>query len=53
MGFALRRRGDTDAERQKIRAHISAGLPCNTVSGDSLYGNPLYQYGFGIQGWGK
>ena len=45
--------GATDAERQKIRAHISAGLPCNTVSGDSLYGNPLYQYGFGIQGWGK
>jgi beta-glucosidase-like glycosyl hydrolase len=45
--------GATDAERQKIRALIAAGLPCNTVSGDSLYGNPLYQYGFGIQGWGK
>ena len=45
--------GATDVERQKIRALIAADLPCNTVSGDSLYGNPLYQYGFGIQGWGK
>jgi beta-glucosidase len=45
--------GATDPVRQKIRGLIAAGLPCNTVTGDSLYGDPLFQYGFGIQGFGK
>jgi beta-glucosidase len=45
--------GATDVERQKIRALIAANLPCNTEKGDSLYGDPLYQYGYGIQGWKK
>ena len=45
--------GATDAERQKIRALIAAGKPVNSILGDSLYGNPQYPYGFGIQGWSK
>ncbi|HUI93669.1 MAG TPA: glycoside hydrolase family 3 C-terminal domain-containing protein [Chitinivibrionales bacterium] len=45
--------GATGQERQKIRGLIATGRPCNTGTGDSLYGDPLYQYGFGIQGWGK
>jgi len=38
--------GATDAERADIRAHIDAGLPVPTT-----YGNPLYPYGAGLQGW--
>jgi hypothetical protein len=38
--------GATDAERSDIRAHIDAGLPVPTT-----YGNPLYPYGAGLQGW--
>jgi beta-glucosidase-like glycosyl hydrolase len=45
--------GASDAERQRIRSLIAANMPLNTATGDSLYGAPLYPYGFGIQGWGK
>jgi|WetSurMetagenome_2_1015567.scaffolds.fasta_scaffold00856_5 beta-glucosidase len=45
--------GATDAERQKIRAIIAAGKPVNSIIGDSLYGDPLFPYGFGMQGFGK
>jgi beta-glucosidase-like glycosyl hydrolase len=38
--------GATAAERADIRAHIDAGLPVPTT-----YGNPLYPYGAGLQGW--
>jgi beta-glucosidase-like glycosyl hydrolase len=38
--------GATDAERTDIRAHIDAGQPVPTT-----YGNPLYPYGAGLQGW--
>jgi beta-glucosidase len=41
--------GATDAERLRIRNLISQGLPCNTIFGDSLWGDPLYQYGAGMQ----
>jgi beta-glucosidase len=38
--------GATDAERADIRARIDAGQPVPTS-----YGNPLYPYGAGLQGW--
>ena len=38
--------GATDTERTDIRAHIDAG---QTVP--PTYGNPLYPYGAGLQGW--
>ncbi len=38
--------GATDAERADIRAHIDAGQPVPTT-----YGNPLYPYSAGLQGW--
>ncbi|WP_394838026.1 discoidin domain-containing protein [Pendulispora rubella] len=38
--------GATDAERADIRTRINAG---QTVPG--TYGNPLYPYGAGLQGW--
>ncbi len=38
--------GATDAQRADIRAHIDAGTPVPTN-----YGNPLYPYGAGLQGW--
>lgn len=38
--------GATDAERADIRARIAAGQPVPTT-----YGNPLYPYGAGLQGW--
>jgi beta-glucosidase len=38
--------GATDAERADIRAHIDAGQTVPTS-----YGNPLYPYGAGLQGW--
>jgi beta-glucosidase len=38
--------GATDAERTDIRARINAGQPVPTT-----YGNPLYPYGAGLQGW--
>ncbi|HVV23579.1 MAG TPA: discoidin domain-containing protein [Pseudonocardiaceae bacterium] len=38
--------GATDAERTDIRAHIAAGQTVPTT-----YGNPLYPYGAGLQGW--
>ncbi|MFJ7217444.1 discoidin domain-containing protein [Amycolatopsis sp. NPDC098790] len=38
--------GATAAERADIRAKIDAG-----ISPPTTYGNPLYQYGAGIQGW--
>jgi beta-glucosidase len=38
--------GATDAERADIRAKINAGQPVPTN-----YGNPLYPYGAGLQGW--
>lgn len=43
--------GATDVEREKIRNLISQDLPVNSINGDSLYGNPLYQYGAGLQGY--
>jgi len=39
--------GATDAERQDIRNHIASGLSVPTT-----YGNPLYPFGAGIQGFG-
>ncbi|HEU5473411.1 MAG TPA: discoidin domain-containing protein [Actinophytocola sp.] len=39
--------GATDAERADIRARIDAGQPV-----PSTFGNPLYPYGAGLQGWG-
>jgi beta-glucosidase-like glycosyl hydrolase len=45
--------GATAAERQKIRSLIAGGSQVNSMAGDSLYGAPLFQYGFGIQGWSK
>jgi beta-glucosidase len=39
--------GATEAERQDIRNRIAAGQPIPTT-----YGNPLYPFGFGIQGFG-
>jgi beta-glucosidase len=39
--------GATEAERALIRAHIAAGEPVPPI-----YGNPLYQFGAGIQGYG-
>ncbi|NNC16914.1 glycoside hydrolase [Corallococcus exiguus] len=39
--------GATDAERTAIRQKIAAGQPVPPT-----YGNPLYQYGAGIQGFG-
>jgi hypothetical protein len=39
--------GATDAERQDIRNKIAAGQPVPTT-----YGNPLYPFGAGIQGFG-
>ncbi|GAA0398338.1 hypothetical protein GCM10009530_57520 [Microbispora corallina] len=38
--------GATAAERADIRAHIDAGQTVPTT-----YGNPLYPYGAGLQGW--
>jgi beta-glucosidase len=38
--------GATDAERADIRARINAGQPV-----PSTYGNPLYPYGAGLQGF--
>ncbi|MGC9665995.1 discoidin domain-containing protein [Planosporangium sp. 12N6] len=38
--------GATDAERADIRARIDAGQPV-----PSSYGNPLYPFGAGLQGW--
>jgi beta-glucosidase-like glycosyl hydrolase len=38
--------GATAAERNDIRARIDAGQPV-----PSTYGNPLYPFGFGLQGW--
>ncbi|GII57892.1 hypothetical protein Pth03_62810 [Planotetraspora thailandica] len=38
--------GATAAERADIRAKIDAGQPV-----PSTYGNPLYPYGAGLQGW--
>ncbi|NVI91603.1 glycoside hydrolase family 3 C-terminal domain-containing protein [Actinomadura sp. BRA 177] len=38
--------GATAAERADIRAHIDAGQPPPTG-----YGDPLYPYGAGLQGW--
>jgi beta-glucosidase-like glycosyl hydrolase len=38
--------GATAAERADIRAHIGAGQTVPTT-----YGNPLYPYGAGLQGW--
>ncbi|WP_345639361.1 discoidin domain-containing protein [Rugosimonospora acidiphila] len=38
--------GATDAQRADIRAHINAGQPVPTT-----YGDPLYPYGAGLQGW--
>jgi beta-glucosidase len=38
--------GATAAERADIRAHINAGQTVPTS-----YGNPLYPYGAGLQGW--
>jgi beta-glucosidase len=38
--------GATSAERADIRAHIDAGQTVPTG-----YGNPLYPYGAGLQGW--
>jgi beta-glucosidase len=40
--------GATAAERQDIRAKIAAG-----IQPQPIYGTPLYQYGYGIQGYGK
>jgi beta-glucosidase len=45
--------GATDEQRVRIRALINSEQPVNSVQGDSLYGDPLYQYGFGLQGWKK
>ncbi|KFE60870.1 discoidin domain-containing protein [Hyalangium minutum] len=39
--------GATDAERTTIRQRIAAGQPIQPI-----YGNPLFQYGVGIQGFG-
>jgi beta-glucosidase-like glycosyl hydrolase len=39
--------GATDAERTTIRQRIAAGQPIQPI-----YGNPLFQYGAGIQGFG-
>jgi beta-glucosidase len=39
--------GATDAERTTIRQKIAAGQPVPPI-----YGNPLFQYGAGIQGFG-
>ncbi|MDY7232717.1 discoidin domain-containing protein [Hyalangium rubrum] len=39
--------GATEAERATIRSRIAAGLPIQPI-----YGNPLFQYGVGIQGFG-
>ena len=38
--------GATAGQRADIRAHIDAGQPPPTG-----YGDPLYPYGAGIQGW--
>jgi beta-glucosidase len=38
--------GATDAQRADIRARINANQPVPTT-----YGNPLYPYGAGLQGW--
>ncbi|MBP2472027.1 beta-glucosidase-like glycosyl hydrolase [Crossiella equi] len=38
--------GASPAERAEIRAHIDAGRPVPPT-----YGNPLYQFGAGKQGW--
>ncbi|GAA4093230.1 discoidin domain-containing protein [Actinomadura miaoliensis] len=40
--------GATPAQRAEIRSHIDAGRPVPTG-----YGNPLYPYGAGLQGWGS
>jgi beta-glucosidase len=39
--------GATEAERTTIRQRIASGLPIQPI-----YGNPLFQYGAGIQGFG-
>ncbi|WP_224242812.1 galactose-binding domain-containing protein [Hyalangium gracile] len=39
--------GATEAERTTIRQRIAAGQPIQPI-----YGNPLFQYGAGIQGFG-
>jgi len=39
--------GATAAERAEIRSKIDAGIPVPPI-----YGNPLYQFGSGIQGFG-
>jgi hypothetical protein len=38
--------GATDAERAEIRALMNAGKPV-----EAKYGQPLFQYGAGMQGW--
>lgn len=45
--------GATDDQRFRIRALMANNQIVNSITGDSLYGDPLYQYGFGIQGWTK
>jgi beta-glucosidase-like glycosyl hydrolase len=43
--------GATEEQRARIRDLIARDLPVNSISGDSLYGDPLYQYGAGMQGY--
>jgi beta-glucosidase len=41
--------GATDAQRTKLRDYINRGIITNTIFGDSLWGDPAYQYGAGKQ----
>ena len=41
--------GATDAQRLILRDYINRGIITNTIFGDSLWGDPAYQYGFGKQ----
>jgi beta-glucosidase len=43
--------GSNDAERLKIKTMIKNNQIVNSINGDSLYGDPLFQYGAGLQGW--
>jgi beta-glucosidase-like glycosyl hydrolase len=41
--------GATDAQRATLRDYINRGIITNTIYGDSIWGDPAYQYGFGKQ----
>jgi beta-glucosidase len=43
--------GATDAQRTKLRDYIDKGINTNTIYGDSIWGDPGWQYGVGMQNW--